>query len=148
MNNFCQLIQKKDIVECATLLGVSMAALISFFCGHAFIAYLLLFLYSIFMLVIHIKHFYDYSILNKDGRPSFGLYFLAIYAKLESTGLAIISMSIPKHLSSLVISLIFTLLPILAYTIVVLCKKAWKELFNTIIYIIPILVGLVLIFTK
>lgn len=148
MNNFCQLIPKKDIVECATLLGVTIASLVLFFCGHASIAYLLLFLYCIFILVIHIKHFYDYSILNKDGRPSFGFYFLAIYAKIESTGLAMMSMFISKHLSSFVIVLIFTLLPILAYTIVVLCKKAWKELFNTIIYIIPILVGLVLVFTK
>lgn len=144
MNNLCQYIQKKDVVELIALLIALLATVLtSVFCKGFLVPMAISTVYFIFLLVYLIKQFWKYTVLNKNGRISVGLYIFSVYVKTYVVGPMMVFAYV-HHSSSFTSLLKMTVLVsavlLTIYLLILIIKKEKQEIFNTIIYYLPLIV--------
>lgn len=144
MENLNRYIQKKDMVEFVALLVIMVATVvIRFVYSGITLPMTLLAAYFIFLLVYLIKQFEKYTVLNRWGKISTGMFVFSLYVKTYVAG-PMMAFVLAFHYvmgeKMLKLTLAWNAIVLLAYFITIVCKKEKREIFNTVIYFIPLIV--------
>lgn len=139
MNNLRQYIQKKDVVELIALLTTMMLVFITAFFTPKYVQQIIIGVYALFLVVFLIKHFWEYSVLDKQGRISMGMFIFSLIAKAVMMR-PVMEVLWPQQGASvtIVVPVMVTLL-LSIYLIIIIAKKAYGEIFNTVIYYLPLI---------
>ena len=98
--------------------------------------------YCITLFIFLCYQYRNYSVLNKHGEKSVLLFILSIYTKLQIIGIFMQEHSYPIKDSTIKIaSLVFSTFLLIGYLSIILHKKSHGEIFNTIIYLLPLLLA-------
>lgn len=135
-------LQTADIVELIFLFLFLLITILFKDSNHWGIISLNTFFFPLALIVILIFKYKKFEIKNARGKTNILLYFLSIYSKALFLGSVFF---LQQHYIGTKIMLAFALGTILAYLIVTIIKKAWKECCIIFVYLLILALFLLIV---